>query len=73
MKPTGTPNDNALFVNIEGFYRVGGHAGKAGAALQENQPEAKPDDKTEKKPEQRSRKPRPSRKNDHDETTTSTK
>ncbi len=28
LKPTGTPNDNALFVNIEGFYRVGGHAGK---------------------------------------------
>jgi putative ABC transport system permease protein len=35
LKPTGTPNDNALFVNIEGFYRVGGHAGKAGAALHE--------------------------------------
>ncbi len=35
LKPTGTPNDNALFVNIEGFYRVGGHAGKVGQALQE--------------------------------------
>lgn len=43
LKPTGTPNDNALFVNIEGFYRVGGHAGKAGAALTENKPEAKPE------------------------------
>jgi len=43
LKPTGTPNDNALFVNIEGFYRVGGHAGRAGAALLENKPEAKSD------------------------------
>ncbi len=51
LKPTGTPNDNALFVNIEGFYRVGGHAGKVGAALLENKPEAKSGDKTEKKPE----------------------
>lgn len=41
LKPTGTPNDNVLFVNIEGFYRVGGHAGHVGAALQENKPEAK--------------------------------
>ncbi len=55
LKPTGTPNDNALFVNIEGFYRVGGHAGKAGAALQENKPEAKPDDKPDKKPEAESK------------------
>ena len=51
LKPTGTPNDNALFVNIEGFYRVGGHAGKAGRALQEDQPEAKTGEKAEKKPE----------------------
>jgi len=51
LKPTGTPNDNALFVNIEGFYRVGGHAGQAGRALLENQPETKPDEKTAKKPE----------------------
>jgi putative ABC transport system permease protein len=50
LKPTGTPNDNALFVNIEGFYRVGGHAGKVGQALQENKPEAKSDGKPEKKP-----------------------
>ena len=27
LEPTGTPNDRALFVNIEGFYRVGQHAG----------------------------------------------
>jgi putative ABC transport system permease protein len=40
LKPTGTPNDNALFVNIEGFYRVGGHAGKAGKALQEQENKA---------------------------------
>jgi putative ABC transport system permease protein len=47
LKPTGTPNDNALFVNIEGFYRVGGHAGKVGAVLQEkgDKPAAKHDDK----------------------------
>ena len=25
LKPTGTPNDRALFVNIEGFYRQAGH------------------------------------------------
>ncbi len=52
LKPTGTPNDNALFVNIEGFYRVGGHAGKVGTALQENddKPGAKHDDKGEKDP-----------------------
>jgi putative ABC transport system permease protein len=42
LKPTGTPNDNALFINIEGFYRVGGHAGK---------PEAKSDAKSEAKSE----------------------
>jgi len=51
LKPTGTPNDNALFVNIEGFYRVGGHAGKAGRALQEIEPAAKSQAKTEEKHE----------------------
>ena len=25
LQPTGTPNDRALFVNIEGFYRQAGH------------------------------------------------
>ena len=35
LKATGSPNDNVLFVNIEGFYRVGGHAGRAGMALME--------------------------------------
>ena len=30
LKPTGSPNDNVFFVNIEGFYRVGGHSGHAG-------------------------------------------
>jgi len=39
LKPTGSPNDNVLFVNIEGFYRVGGHSGKAGRALSEEKPE----------------------------------
>jgi putative ABC transport system permease protein len=51
LKPTGTPNDNALFINIEGFYRVGGHAGKVGRALQESQSEAEPDDKTKNRPD----------------------
>ncbi len=66
LKPSGTPNDNALFINIEGFYRVGGHAGKAGPALSENQPEAKPNDKTAKKP---AAEPKPQAKSteDHDE------
>jgi putative ABC transport system permease protein len=26
LKPTGTPNDRALFINIEGFYLLRGHA-----------------------------------------------
>lgn len=26
LKPTGTPNDRALFVNMEGFYLLSGHA-----------------------------------------------
>jgi putative ABC transport system permease protein len=40
LKPTGSPNDNVIFVNIEGFYRVGGHAGKVGRALVEEKPAA---------------------------------
>ena len=42
MKPTGTPNDNALFVNIEGFYRVGGHAGKVGRPCRRASPRRSP-------------------------------
>ncbi len=26
LEPTGTPNDRALFVNMEGFYKISGHA-----------------------------------------------
>lgn len=26
LAPTGTPNDRALFINMEGFYMTGGHA-----------------------------------------------
>ncbi|HET6878933.1 MAG TPA: ABC transporter permease [Pirellulales bacterium] len=26
LKPTGTPNDRALFINMEGFYLLAGHA-----------------------------------------------
>jgi putative ABC transport system permease protein len=26
LKPTGTPNDRALFINIDGFYHLRGHA-----------------------------------------------
>jgi putative ABC transport system permease protein len=51
LKPTGTPNDNALFINIEGFYRVGGHGGRVGQELTEAKPEAKPGAKPEAKPE----------------------
>jgi putative ABC transport system permease protein len=47
LKPTGTPNDNVLFVNIEGFYRVGGHAGKAGRSLAEQESENKATAKSE--------------------------
>ena len=32
LEPTGTPNDRALFVNIEGFYRVGQHAARLPAS-----------------------------------------
>ncbi len=39
LEPTGSPNDNVLFINIEGFYRVGGHSGKAGRALSDEKPE----------------------------------
>jgi putative ABC transport system permease protein len=42
LKPTGSPNDNVLFVNIEGFYRVGGHAGRVGMALTEAKTTAAP-------------------------------
>ena len=31
LKPTGTPNDRALFVNMEGFYLLQGHAKEAPA------------------------------------------
>ena len=43
LKPTGTPNDRALFINIEGFYRVGGHAGQPDVAesTEEHKGEAK--------------------------------
>ncbi len=30
LKPTGTPNDRALFVNMEGFYLLQGHAKEPG-------------------------------------------
>ncbi|MGD0900622.1 MAG: FtsX-like permease family protein [Thermoguttaceae bacterium] len=32
LEPTGTPNDQALFINIEGFYRIGGHTAAKGEA-----------------------------------------
>jgi putative ABC transport system permease protein len=31
LEPTGTPNDQAVFVNIEGFYRIGGHTAATAA------------------------------------------
>jgi putative ABC transport system permease protein len=42
LKATGSPSDNALFVNIEGFYRVGGHAGRVGRALVDDSATSKP-------------------------------
>ncbi len=42
LKATGSPSDNALFVNIEGFYRVGGHSGRVGRALVDENTAAKP-------------------------------
>ena len=30
LKPTGTPNDRALFVNMEGFFLLEGHAKEEG-------------------------------------------
>jgi putative ABC transport system permease protein len=30
LKPSGTPNDRAVFVNIEGFFLMGGHAKSQG-------------------------------------------
>jgi len=56
LAPTGTPNDRAVFVNIEGFYRMhaAGHedAGQDAAAApagkhEEGKAEAKPDAKKE--------------------------
>jgi putative ABC transport system permease protein len=67
LKPTGTPNDSALFVNIEGFYRVGGHAGKVGQALQADKPESKSDDKTGKKAAAESAAKPESHHDEHDE------
>src|SRR5271157_3060161 len=62
LEPTGTPNDNALFVNIEGFYRVGGHAGKVGVAIRENNPE-----KAETGPQPKNSGSNEAKKADHDE------
>ena len=45
LEPTGTPNDRALFVNIEGFYRVGQHTA---ATQAESAPDSKPADSKSK-------------------------
>lgn len=39
LEPTGTPNDRGVFINIEGFYLLEGHAGDADEA---KSAEAKP-------------------------------
>lgn len=43
LAPTGTPNDRALFVNIEGFFLLEGHAAekKPGSSDRDNNHEAK--------------------------------
>jgi len=38
LKPSGTPNDRALFVNIEGFYLLDGHAKEAPPGEEEELP-----------------------------------
>lgn len=35
LKPTGTPNDRAVFINVEGFYLLEGHAKDASLAEEE--------------------------------------
>ncbi len=42
LDPTGTPNDRALFVNIEGFYLLEGHA--LDPSLRQDDARAAPDD-----------------------------
>lgn len=42
LAPSGTPNDRAMFVNIEGFYLLEGHA-KAGAESGERSAESRND------------------------------
>jgi putative ABC transport system permease protein len=44
LKPTGTPNDRALFINIEGFYLLDNHAKPLDLATDEP---AKPDSATD--------------------------
>ncbi len=43
LEPTGTPNDKAIFCNIEGFYLMDDHA----KPIDEGQPVAPPSDETE--------------------------
>jgi putative ABC transport system permease protein len=42
LEPTGTPNDQAIFINIEGFYRIGGHTAAAAAAEEHDEDENRP-------------------------------
>lgn len=42
LEPTGTPNDRAIFINIEGFFLISGHAG---GEPEEADHHEKPDDK----------------------------
>jgi putative ABC transport system permease protein len=57
LQPTGTPNDRALFVNMEGFYLLSGHAkpveedDEAGEAEQSGEQQADTTDSTPTSPE----------------------
>jgi putative ABC transport system permease protein len=48
LTPTGTPNDRALFVNIEGFYLLADHAKPHAKPHAEDEPEHEPGQEQEK-------------------------
>lgn len=47
LAPTGTPNDRALFVNMEGFYRIHAHEHGQGKAAQAHSPHEHEDESKE--------------------------
>ena len=51
LRPSGTPNDRAVFVNIEGFYLMGNHAKPVGEDAHARQAPGKSADSHEEGPE----------------------